>query len=83
MNNEESKNKIKAKIVDIAKKNNIDASDLDGDQIIPMTGYLDSMGIVELVVWYEAEFDLKVDQDDINIDNFGSLNLMVDYLQKA
>jgi hypothetical protein len=35
---------------------------------------------LDLVVWYEAEFDLPLTQEEINIDNLGSIDAMSDYL---
>lgn len=71
---------IRAKIVELAKALNMDASDIQDDDIIPATGYLDSAAILELVVWYEREFDLPLRQDEINIDNLGSIGAMTDFL---
>jgi hypothetical protein len=34
------------------------------------------------VVWYESAYDLSLSQDEINIDNLGSVNAMTDYLLK-
>jgi hypothetical protein len=44
------------------------------------TGLLDSAALLELVVWYEAEFDLLLTQEEINVDNLGSIDAMADYL---
>jgi acyl carrier protein len=74
------KTAIRAKIVDLAKGLNIDASGLDNADIIPATGYLDSTAILELVVWYETTYDLALKQEEINIDNLGSINAMTDFL---
>jgi acyl carrier protein len=37
---------------------------------------------MELIVWYEDRFNLAIEQDDITIENFGSVNAMVDYLSR-
>lgn len=74
--------KIKNKIIEIAKKQMCDANDLQFDDIIPATGYLDSLGLMELIVWYEAEFVIEVAQSELNIDNFGSISLMVEFFNK-
>lgn len=71
---------IRAKIIDLARELDIDASELDDDELIPASGYLDSASILELVVWYEGEFNRPLEQSEINIDNLGSVNAMVAFL---
>ena len=71
---------IRSKVVELAKALNIDASGIGDADIIPATGYLDSTAILELVVWYEQTYDLALRQDEINIDNLGSVNAMADFL---
>ena len=71
---------IRAKVIDLAKALNIDASALDNADIIPATGYLDSTAILELVVWFESTYDLPLRQEEINIDNLGSIDAMTAFL---
>ena len=59
---------------------NIDATAIGDDDIIPATGYLDSSAILELIVWYEQTYDFPLRQEDINIDNLGSIDAMTDFL---
>jgi D-alanine--poly(phosphoribitol) ligase subunit 2 len=59
---------------------NIDATALDDADIIPATGYLDSSGILELIVWYEQTYDFPLKQEEVNIDNLGSIDAMTDFL---
>jgi len=73
---------IRAKVLDLAKARGIRARDLRDDEVIPETGLLDSAGIMELIVWYETRFDLEIDQGDLTIENFGTVNAMVDYLAR-
>jgi acyl carrier protein len=71
---------IRAKVLELAANLGEDASELEDDEIIPASGFLDSAAILELVVWYEGEYDLSLEQSEINIDNLGSVNAMTDYL---
>ncbi len=71
---------IRAKVIELAKALNIDATALGDADIIPATGYLDSSGILELIVWYEQAYDFPLRQDEINIDNLGSIDAMTDFL---
>jgi D-alanine--poly(phosphoribitol) ligase subunit 2 len=71
---------IRAKVIALAQALNIDATALGDADIIPATGYLDSSGILELIVWYEQVYDFPLRQDEINIDNLGSIDAMTDFL---
>jgi len=71
---------IRAKVIALAKARNIDARGIADADIIPATGYLDSTAILELVVWYEQSYDFPLKQEEINIDNLGSIDAMADFL---
>ena len=71
---------IRAKVRELAARLGNDASGLTDDEILPVTGLLDSAAVLELVVWYENAYDLPLKQEEINIDNLGSVNAMTDYL---
>jgi acyl carrier protein len=74
------KRAIRTKVIELAKALNIDASGLGDADIIPATGYLDSSGILELIVWYEQAYDFQLKPDEVNIDNLGSIDAMTDFL---
>ena len=57
-----------------------DASNISDEDIIPATGALDSAAILALVVWYEETYDFPLKQEEINIDNLGSITAMADFL---
>jgi len=80
LNRNEIKAALLAKVVELAKALDMDASGVTDDDILPGTGLLDSSGILELVVWYEATYDFPIRQEEINIDNLGSINAMADFL---
>jgi len=71
---------IRTKVIELAKALAMDASEISDDDIIPATGLLDSASILELVVWYEQTYDFPLRQDEINIDNLGSINAMTEFL---
>lgn len=73
---------IRAKVIELAKNLGMDAGDLGDDDLIPASGYVDSAAILELVVWYEGEYDMPLKQEEINIDNLGSINAMADFVLK-
>jgi D-alanine--poly(phosphoribitol) ligase subunit 2 len=77
---DEIKAALRAKVAELAKALDMDASGVADDDILPATGLLDSNAILELVVWYETTYDFPIKQEEINIDNLGSINAMADFL---
>lgn len=82
MDKNEIKHKIRDKIIELANMLGNDASNIQDTDIIPATGLLDSAGILGLVVWYEDELDMPLKQEEINIDNLGSIESMAEYVVK-
>jgi acyl carrier protein len=71
---------IKRKVVEIAETLGSDASDLQPDEVIPATGYIDSAGLLDLIAWFEQAYDFKIPTEELTIDNLGTLSSMADYL---
>jgi acyl carrier protein len=71
---------LRAKVVELARALDMDASGVADDDILPATGLLDSNAILELVVWFETTYDFPIEQEEINIDNLGSISAMADFL---
>ena len=71
---------IRAKVIELAKALAMDASAVADDDILPATGLLDSNAILELVVWFENAYDFPIRQEEINIDNLGSIDAMANFL---
>jgi acyl carrier protein len=80
--NSDPKSVIHAKIVELARDLGNDARSLRNDQAIPGTGFLDSPALLELIMFYEHTFALDVDQEDLTLDNFGTIDSMAAYLEK-
>ena len=80
---EAARRDIRAKVIELARRLGAKPADLKDDEIIPETGLLDSAAIMELIVWFEMRFDVTIDQADLTIDNFGTINAMVDYLTRS
>jgi D-alanine--poly(phosphoribitol) ligase subunit 2 len=71
---------IKDKIIEIADRMGDDARELRSDEMIPATGLIDSASLLELLVWYERHFEIALPQEDITIDNLGTLSAMADFV---
>ena len=74
------KTTIREKVIELANGLGEDASNISDEDIIPATGALDSAAILALVVWYEETYDFPLKQEEINIDNLGSITAMADFL---
>jgi D-alanine--poly(phosphoribitol) ligase subunit 2 len=79
----EAKRTIHKRIVDLADRRRIDARNLKDTDVIPETGVLDSAGIMELIIWFETTFDVTIDQADLTLENFGTIDAMASYLQRS
>lgn len=80
LDKESIKRAIKAKIVEIAAQTGDDASELEPDEIIPATGLIDSAGLLELIAWYEKAYEIPLAQEEINVDNLGTLTRMAEFV---
>ena len=80
LDRDEIKAALRYKVVELAKNLDLDASGVTDDDILPATGLLDSNAILELVVWFETTYGFPIKQEEINIDNLGSINAMADFL---
>ena len=74
---------INAKVVELARARGVRVASLSDDEVIPETSLLDSAGIMELIVWYEDRYGLTIEQEDLTVENFGSVNAMVEYLSRT
>lgn len=70
---------VKSEIVRIAETLDCDAGELQPDEIIPASGFIDSAGLLELIAWFEAKYELRIAPEEFNVDNLGTLNAMADF----
>lgn len=54
----------------------------DFDTSFISEGLIDSMGIAELVAYIESEFGIKVQQHEITMENFDSINKLAAYVRQ-
>jgi acyl carrier protein len=76
-------NAVHSRIVEIAANLGRDARLLRPDEEIPASGLLDSAGLMELMMWFEEEYALAIEQEDITVANFGTIDAMTAYLARA
>lgn len=64
---------IRAKVLSLAEKCGYPDVDIRDEDILPETGYLDSQSIIELVIWIEGMFGIAINDDEVTIDNLGTI----------
>jgi len=57
--------------------------DFEPDQNLLESDILDSVAMMELVLWSEGHFNFTVDTDDLTPDNFATLNAIMAYIDKS
>ena len=55
----------------------------DPTQNLMGDGILDSLAMMDLIVWLEQTFKITVDTEDLVPDNFATLNAIAGYVAKA
>ena len=57
--------------------------DFEPDDNLLETGLLDSVAMMELVVWSEEHFEFTIDTDDLTPENFSTLTAISSYIDKV
>ena len=78
-----TRQKIYQKIVELAKQQGNDATSLRFQDSIPDFGVLDSPALLELIVWFENEFGLEIEPEQLTVENFATIDAMASYAEKA
>lgn len=58
-----------------------DAKDIKDETLIFDTGLLDSMGLLFLIEFLKEEYDVEVNDEELNPKNFESINSIVDFVE--
>lgn len=74
---------IRQQVIKLAARRGVDASRLGDADVLPETGVLDSVAIMELIIWFESTFHRTVGQSELTLENFGSVDAMVYYLEHS
>lgn len=56
--------------------------DLQDDQDIFALGFVNSLFAMQLVLFVENEFGISVENEDLDIDNFRTINAIVDLVER-
>ncbi len=75
---------IREKIRDLIQKNLVMENEVeelkDSDNIFEM-GYVNSLFAMKLVTFVEDEFDIIIENDELNIENFSTINKIVIFIE--
>lgn len=78
-----TKDQIKEQLLDfICRQFLVDLEDIEVDKSLVDTGIIDSIGLIEITSFIEQNFNLKVNEEQMNRQNFGSVLLIVDYIDR-
>jgi len=79
----EAKGAIREKVVTLAARRGVDARALTDADVIPESGALDSLAILQLIEWFELTFELTIAQSDLTLENFGTIDAMASYYERS
>ena len=79
----QARDAIRQQVIKLAARRGVDATGLGDSDVLPETGVLDSVAIMELIIWFESTFDRSVGQSELTLENFGSVDAMVSYLEDS
>jgi acyl carrier protein len=60
---------------------NVDATELDNDEDMFETGLVNSLFAIQLMTFLEQKFQIKVTMDDLDMDNFKSINAIAEFVK--
>ena len=71
---------IENELINYLKKGNpqiIRSEDVPKNTSLVELGYLDSFGIIDLITYFENKWNIKISNDEITPEHFGSIKKMV------
>ncbi|MCP3933657.1 MAG: acyl carrier protein [Bacteroidetes bacterium] len=77
------KQKIKERLLGFIIRNfMVEKEAINLDKSLIDEGIIDSFGLIEIASFLEEEFSMEVNEDDMNRDNFGSVDRIIDFIYK-
>ncbi len=78
-----TKKQIKEMLLEfICRQFLVDKEDIEIDKSLIDTGIIDSMGLIEISTFIRQNFNFIITVDQMTRQNFGSVLLMIDYIDK-
>ncbi len=60
----------------------VEIEDIELDKSLIDTGIIDSMGLIEISAYLQREYEIKITEEKMNRNNFGSVLKIVDFIQR-
>ncbi len=57
--------------------------DIDPRTDLLLSGMVDSLGVIQIVVHLETELDMVIDPADVILENFQTVEAMVDFVERT
>lgn len=80
MNRNNIGEKLKVFLSKFFGKKNVET--LDNDEDFFELGFVNSLFAMQLITFIETEFDITIDVVELNMDNFNTLNKIIDIIEK-
>ena len=77
MNRESIFTKVKIEVEALAAEQAVDP-----DALIFESGILDSLNVLNIIIFIESAFNIKINPFDVNLNILGSINRICDYIDK-
>jgi acyl carrier protein len=61
----------------------LDEDEIDGTTDLLLTGLVDSLGVVLIVEWIETELGRTIDPADVVLENFQTVDAMMEFLRST
>ena len=78
-------NEIIDTIIDYLKKGNPiynDIKEIPLDKSLVELGYMDSFGVIDIVTFLEGNYSIKIEDEEITKEKFGSINKMAKLVEE-
>lgn len=66
----------------ISRQFTVDQAEIQLDKSLIDTGVIDSMGLIEISTFISQKYNFEITVDNMTRQNFGSVLLMVDFIEK-
>lgn len=64
----------------VSRNFNVETADINMDESLIDQGIIDSFGLAEITAFVEQKFDLKIGEQDMTREAFGSMNKMASFI---
>lgn len=73
-------NEIKSRVMEMLMENipELTGVEIANDTMLISSGYVDSFSVIQMISLFESEFSVTIDLDDINYEDFETIDSIVD-----